>query len=444
MAAKVGKKAKQKKAAAPPKKKKGARKKKPKPVLVRFDPAEQAREKAALAQGPRWFPWACQGRIAARAGSLKETLAPPLELAWSFELRAAASGPPVAADDGVVYQGDREGRLRAFDLESGRLRFVIKTDPILQASPAWPLVAQRLVPGDRVPVSSAAAVHAWHLYFGDDEGTFYGVRRGEPEVLWRKAAPLSLAARQHAAYLAPLCAGELVVTADADGNLYAADGRSGRTAFALFLRGRPAAAPALAPWRDLVLATTRPLYPGESPRLHAVGLDGQRRWARDLPWSPGPGLAATQDLVLVGGEGGLAAFSAETGEPRWSALGAAVTGGLSLDAERVLAPRAGGLAAVRLAGGEVEWERPASGAFPAPLAGAAVLLAGEVAWMAYEGGMCALELASGKVLARVRLPGDPVGGPVAAGGLVLVATTSGALRAYRGSAGIRRGTDLPS
>lgn len=434
MAVKAGKKAgaKKKRPAAPARKKKPAkgRRKKPKPLLVRFDPAEQARERAAQATGPRWFPWACQGRVAARAGSLRETLAPPLELAWSVELRAAAAGPPVAADDGVVYVGDKEGRLRAFELETGRLRFLLRTDPILQASPAWPLVAQRLVPPDRVPVSGAAAVHAWHLYFGDDEGVFYGVRRGEPEVLWRKSAPLSLTARQGGAYLAPLCAGELVVTADMDGNLYAADGRSGRTAFALFLRGRPAAPPALAPWRDLVLVATRPLYPGESPRLHAVALDGQRRWARDLPFVPGPGLAATQDLVLVAGEGGLAAFSTEDGSPRWSLEGAPVTGGLALDGGRVLVPLEGGLRAVRLDGGEVEWERAASGSFPVPLRGAAPLIAGDVAWLAYEGGLCALEVSSGKPLLRLRLPGDPVGGAVAAGGRLLVATTSGAMRAY--------------
>lgn len=405
---------------------------KPKPVLVVFDPAEQARERAQPA-GPRWFPWGCQGRVPGRSAALRERLGPPLEEAWSAPLRGVPAGCPVAADDGVVYLGDRDGRLLAYELESGEVRFELHTDAVRESSPAWPLVAQGLVPGDRVPVSGPAALHAWHLFFGDDEGIFYGVRRGEAQVLWRKSAPLSLAARQKAAYLAPLCAGELVITCDADGNLYAADGRSGRTVFALFLRGRPAAPPALVPWRDLLLVAARPLYPGEKPRLNAVGLNGERRWAVDLPFAPGPALGATQELALVGGEGGLVAYQTAHGELAWRAAGPEpAIGGLACDQARVFAPTPGGVVARALGDGSTLWTSPSGSRGVTPLPGAGLLLAGDVLWCPTARGLAALDAGTGQVLARERLPGDPVGAPVVAGGLLLVACAGRVLRAYRG------------
>ena len=435
------KKAARAKQGSPGKKKPAAAAKRPKkprrqkPLLVVFDPVEQARERDRAPVGPRWFPWACQGRVAARSAAIRERLGPPLELLWEASLKAAPSAAPVAADDGAVYLGDRDGRLLVFELETGRPRPPLRTDPIREASPAWPLVAQRLVPPDRVPVSASPALHAWHLFFGDDEGIFYGVRRGENTVLWRKAAALSLAARQGGAYLAPLCAGELVVTLDQDGNLYAADGRSGRTAFALFLRGRPAAPPALAPWRDLVLAATRPLFPGESSRLHAVALDGERRWHQDLPFAPGPALLATQDLVLVGGEQGLLAFGTERGEPRWRAESPAVVGPAAIGPDRVLCPLLDGVGAWDLQG-TLLWRTPADKrGHPIPLPGAGLLLAGDVVWGACARGLFALDAGSGELLHRERLPGDPAGGAVAAGERLLVATSGRVLRAYRATPG---------
>ena len=425
----AGKKAGAKKSAAKP----AGRKKKPKPVLVVFDPREQAREREQQAAGPRWFPWGCLGRVAGRSAALRERIAPPLQEVWSAQLPGVPTGCPVAADDGVVYLGDRDGRLGAFELESGQPRFSLHTDGVRESSPAWPLVAEGLVPRDRVPVSGPAALHAWHLFFGDDEGIFYGVRRGEAQVLWRKVAPLSLAARQKGAYLAPLCAGELVLTVDTDGNLYGADGRSGRTVFSLFLRGRPAAPPALAPWRDLALVAARPLFPGEKPRLHAVGLSGERRWHADLPFAPGPALAATQDLVLVGGEGGLLAYAAEDGQLRWRSAGAEpCVGGLALGQERVFAPAPAGVVARELSSGATAWTSPPGTRGVTPLPGAGLLLAGDVVWCPTARGLVALEAATGKVLGRERLPGDPVGAPVCAGGMLLVATSGRVLRAWRG------------
>src|SRR5204862_1015465 len=94
-------------------------------------------------------------------------------------------------------------------------------------------------------VSSPPAVFEWHLLFGDDEGIFYCVRRGDFAVIWRKSAALSLAGRRGEAYRAPVCGGGTVYTVDADGNLYAASARNGTTLFSRFLRGRPQAAPVL-------------------------------------------------------------------------------------------------------------------------------------------------------------------------------------------------------
>lgn len=395
--------------------------------LFRFEPPPRPEPRAA---GPPSLAWSCAGRLPSRCASTGRRVSPPLEVAWRVRLSAPPMHAPVVSGDGVIYVADRDGRLHALDGREGHPLFTRHTDAIRESSPVWPLVAQGLVPRDRVPVSSPPVVFDWHLLFGDDEGIFYCLRRGEAEVIWRKTAPLGMAARQGGAYEAPLAAGEAVVTVDAEGNLYAGSARNGTTLFKLYLRGRPAAPPALAHPR--VIVATTPLYPGERAVLHAVHVEtGVRSWHRDLPGMPGPALTTTRERAVVGGAFGLRAFGASDGAPAWSADVPPVVGPLAHDGATIVAPiEGGGLVGVDATAGERRWT--SSGRTGAPvLAGTGPAIAGDVIWTAAEVGLVAWELSTGKAIARVRVP-ESVGGPVLFGdGRVLVATTRGELVCLR-------------
>lgn len=404
-----------KQAAAAKKKRKGAVK------LFRF---EAPTPKAPRPHAPHLLAWPCEGRLPNRCASVARRVAPPLEVAWRVRLSGPSATAPVVSGDGVAYVADTDGRLHALDVLGGHPLFTSSTDAIRESSPVWPLVAQGLVPRDRVPVSSAPVVFEWHLLFGDDEGLFYCLRRGEAEVIWRKSAPLGMAARQGGAYRAPFVTGETLVTVDAEGNLYAGSARNGTTRFKRYLRGEPASAPALA-YPRVIVATT-PIYKGEPSMLHALEVDtGERSWTRELPGPPCDALTTTRDVVVVGGAFGLRAFGLEDGAPAWNADLPPVTGPLAHDGRTLTAPvEGGGLVAVDVATGARRWTGSGRGGAPV-LAGTGPTLAGDVVWTASEGGLVAWDLTSGKALGRVRVP-DIVRRPVVAGdGHVIVATRRG-------------------
>ena len=403
----------------------------PKQAPVRASPAPQSEPGEGR---PRIAPWLCARRSPTRDARAYLRLGPKLTADWSVDLGAGAAGAPVVSNDGVLYVGDREGTLHALDVESGEVRWTRRTDPIREVSPVWPLVEQGLVPAQRVPISATAAILRWHLFVGDDEGIFYGLRRGEAVAIWRKAAPLELSSRSGGAYQAPFAVGDMVYTADAEGNLYAAWTRSGKTAFSRFLRGRPAAPPALGQGGQLILITTRPLYPGEPARLHALSaLSGDRRWTAPLLGQPGSALATARHHALVGTQAGLSAYRLDDGSRAWhQPLAAGVGGPLALDAQRIYTTSGGAVHAFALDGGAPLWTRPTGADGLAPLAiGAGLTLGGDVLWVPAERSLIALDPETGRVLARQRIPGVPVGEPVLAADRLLVATDTGALRAFR-------------
>lgn len=429
----------------PAKKKKASKKKAPrakKKKLVRFDPPPAASARPA---GPAANAWACAGRNANRSSWTPVSVAPPLEQAWRVKVGGRAAGPPVVAADGAVYVADKEGGLAALDVRDGTRSFGLRTDPILEGSPVWPLVQQRLVPQGRVPISAAPLVLEWHLLWGDDEGIFYCARRGDATVLWKRSAPLGMGARTGGAYRAALGQGDQVAVLDAEGNLHVADARGGATAFSRFLRGRPAAAPALgrlpadAAGRRpaLVVAAVTPLYPGEPSALHAIDLEsGERVWRVDLPGLPGPALATTAEQVLVGGPGGVRSYRLQDGSPLWAASDVPAAGPVAHDGNTIVVPSTGGaLVALDAATGERRWI--GSGRSGAPVApGTGPAIGGELVWTAAEDAVVAWRLGDGAAAGRVRTPGTPVGGAVLAGpfeGLgprLLVATETGSVAAF--------------
>ncbi|MGE0713256.1 MAG: PQQ-binding-like beta-propeller repeat protein [Planctomycetota bacterium] len=402
-----------------------AKRARPAKRTVLFVPEREEPRGQPFDPGPALPAWEQAGRYPSRAAMVQVRLDPPLRVLWSSTLDGPAGTEPVVSRDGVLYVADREGSLVSLDADSGERKDALRTDPIAEASPAWPLVAAGHVPRDRVPVSSPPVISGWLLLFGDDEGVFYCVRRGESTVLWRKASPLPLAARSGAAYPAPLASEGSVFVASACGHIYAADARSGRAYYRIFLRGAPTAPPALSGGRLLVV--TRPLFKGEAPRLHALHPEsGERLWHRDLPAEAAPrGLALTRDLALVSGAAGVFATRLRRGEPAWTtpaaALGGAPSGPLALERWRAFVARSGGVCALRCDDGEPCWSVDTR--LKTEVTGLAV--GGGVVWAAAGRTLLALDAESGKDLGRTTLPGAAVGSPVLAWGNLYLSLARG-------------------
>jgi len=410
-------KAKAKKTTAKAKSKTKTRKSKAK--LFRFEESGEPRQRYV---GERINAWPCWGRAPSRASAMREPFAPPLEVRWSRKLSAPAATSPAVGADGVLYVADRDGELAAFELETGEPRYALRTDPVREASPAWPLVAQGLVPVDRVPVSSTPAVGHAHVLFGDAEGIFYCARRSGGEVLWRKASPLSMAGRGGVAYPAPLIFDDHVFAADADGNVYAAATRNGRAAFRTSVRGRPSAPLALSASRALLLVACAPQFPGEPHRLHALeAWEGRPVWKLDLPGRV-HAVGCGRDFALCVGEGGVSAVRLDGGALAWS-LAEPRGRALSLAGSRGFVGGAEGVVALDLERGEARWKNDLGAVH-------GLACAGDVLWATGEHGLAALDAESGKLLGKPRVPGTPVGQPVFAGGLLVVATDSRELRAF--------------
>jgi outer membrane protein assembly factor BamB len=418
-----------------PKKAPPAKKAKKKKDTLLFIPEPEDQEPQPLVPRRRVLSWPCAGRSPGRSASSPLRMAPPLQLDWKAKLGGPAATSPVVSEDGVLYAADRDGGLLALDVESGEKVFRLKTDPILGASPAWPLVAQGLVPGNKVPVSSPPAVFDWHLLYGDDEGIFYCVRRGDAAVIWRKSAPLSLAARRGEAYQAPIVAGGSVYTVDGDGNLHAASARNGQTLFSRFLRGRPTGPPCLAGGR--VLVATRNMYQGETCQLHAIDANsGERLWHTELPGLPGRGLATTpHGLVLVGVEHGVLALGVERGERRFRLTlpgEERLTGTLAVEGEHAWLTGERTVFALDLGAGTLAWTTPFGTAkIPALAPGPGLAFAGGVVWVAAAGNLVALDSGTGALLGKVAVKNAVVGSIVVAAGRLIVATTAGEVLAFR-------------
>jgi outer membrane protein assembly factor BamB len=368
--------------------------------------------------------WPCDGGRPSRAWWVRQPTKPPLEVLWRRKIGKTARFPPVVSKDGVIYAADGEGQLAALEAGYGDPVGSLRTSPIGEGSPVWPLVAQGLVPADAVPVSSPPAISGWQLLFGDDEGIFYCVRRGDGLSTWRKAAPLSLAGRSDRAYQAPLVVDDVVYTVDADGNLYGVDPRGKRT-LNLYLRGRPTAAPAYA--NGQLLVATSPVIAQEACKLHAVAPSGSRTWHRDLP-SRAAALALSRERAFCMGRFGVLAFGLARGERQWTAKlpwGGAPCGNLALDTRRLYVPCPEGLHVFDQASGKLLWSaehRKADAVTGVTCAGGAV-------WVAAGRSLLAWETTSGAALGSARAPGPVAGAPVLALGRMFLITTQGEVAA---------------
>lgn len=99
-----------------------------------------------------------------------ESLATPLEMAWSFEpaVEEGKRRPPIEASpviaDGVVFVGTQGGEFLAINLADGTLKWKFKSDG---------------------PVTAPAGVMDGRVFFGDQYGFVYALSTESGEELWR-------------------------------------------------------------------------------------------------------------------------------------------------------------------------------------------------------------------------------------------------------------------
>jgi outer membrane protein assembly factor BamB len=402
---------------------KSAKKKKRNVQLFVLDPEKQRREPL----GTRVSPWPCASANPRRTSASGLDYAPPVELAWEAKLPGTPRTEPIVADDGSLYAADGEGNLLALDAATGRELWRFHTDPVSATSPARPLVESGVVPPDRVPLSAPPCVFEWRLFFGDDEGIFYGLRRGDGTVIFRKQAPLTLAARSQAAYAAPLAAGAIVYAADGDGTLHAAS-TEGTSLWSRVLRGRVHVAPALVARH--VLVATHPLFPHEPSELHAIEAgSGERLWHRPLPGAP-RSILGLEEGVLVLVEHELVRVSVETGDViarRTFDEGERPRSALASDGSLVIVALPQGLLALDARSLETRWTaRPKRGLEPI----GAPAIARDHVWLAAREGLAVFEKATGQEVARAKTKGTPVTGVVLAAGKAFVGTDRPRVLAY--------------
>ena len=97
-----------------------------------------------------------------RNAVLEKTLAPPLELEWSYDATEPIDSTAIVVD-GTVYFGDMNGRFHAVDLETGKGKWIYEA---------------------RLGVPASGCVQDGAVFFGDEEGFFYAVDIATGKARW--------------------------------------------------------------------------------------------------------------------------------------------------------------------------------------------------------------------------------------------------------------------
>jgi outer membrane protein assembly factor BamB len=348
------------------------------------------------------------------------------EVAWRYRLPRTVLGA-VAAADGMLYFGSRDGRLTCLSAEGKLLG-------------RWDA---------REPILSSPAVGDGHVYFVTASGRLHCLGRKNLEPVWERA----LGAGANYLSSPAVALGHVYVGTDGDGlrcigqpggaaPVVWRDGwRGGTDASALPAEGATSWTYPSRP--DSRFAVTAPLLPLDGGmavacthdgknlllRLQAgdgIG-DGERAvWAAVFanPVSVAPARVGDSLFVADGspGQAGrtLRCLSVAEGMERWrAAVAADASGAFALDAKRVFLWVSSGTVLCLSPGGEPLWSQPVGkgGVPPAP--------GSDIVVVATEAELLALDEAGGKELWRVALADAPRFAPARRGVAIVLATDKG-------------------
>lgn len=209
-------------------------------------------------------------------GTIQGTLPEKLDELWRFEVKGGAFEGTAAIVDGVVYLGDLDGAIRAWDLATGKLRWEKKTDQ--EGKPYSGFIA-------------SPAVRDGLLFLGDMDGKFYcfDAKTGEQRWLFMAGAEIDSCANFYQ---------DKVLVGSQDATLYCLEADSGQVAWKFTIGDQIRCTP--------TVVENRAFVAGCDGKLHVIDLDKGNEVAGveiDAPTGVTP--AVLGDFVYFGTEGGV-------------------------------------------------------------------------------------------------------------------------------------------
>lgn len=309
------------------------------------------------------------------------TLRPPFRRIWTFRGRALLEFPPAVAY-GRLYLPTFDGRFYALDARTAEVVWSRRTNRCGWATPAvWErrvyvtFIGRRATCGDSVPGRDGIVVA-----YSADSG----------KIVWQRTTGLNESS--------PLVLHGVVYVGDWDGNVWALDGRTGRTRWRTRVDGRIKGSLAASGGRVYVGA-----YDGRVYAFDAVS--GKLLWrATAQPRLGGRGTfystpAAAYGRVFIGNtDGKVYAYGATTGRLLWSqSTGSYVYGSPAVWRRLILVGSYDRhFYAFDAATGDVRWRFAANG----PISGSASVIAGIVYFSTFAERTYALDAATGKEVWR--------------------------------------------
>jgi len=374
--------------------------------------------------------WAQPGGSPAKIGGHLVLATDPVQ-AWSASIGKGSSktarlnAEPVVAD-GKVFTIDVEGKVRAFDANSGRVLWdnevrlpkrgtrpafgggVAYGDGRVYVATGYGVAAAMDAATGKIlwerplvqPLRGAPSVDGNRVFFLSQDNQLHAVDGTSGELLWTVAGTVEVACILGTG--APAIAQDTVVVGFCSGELNALRTENGRTVWQdqLARTGRSTAMAALA---DIdgspVIDRGRVFAIGHGGRMVALELaTGQRAWERNFAgmWTP---WAAGEFLYIVTVDGEVLCITRAEGKVRWIS---------KLD----------------------QYRKPKKKQDPIQWAGP--VLASERLWVAGSNReLVAVDPYEGKRLTTIRLKAPAYLPPVVAGGMMYMLTDDGTLTAYR-------------
>lgn len=335
----------------------------------------------------------------ARSSSAPWDLAPPLVLLSTISVGARVETPPAVSSD-VLVVGDEDGRVRCFDINTGKLRWTAATGAAVRGAPA---------------------IYAGRAYAGSDDGYIYAFSLTDGSLVWRFRTGNKVQASL-------LVADGTVFVGSLDGHFYAIDAEQGTERWDFTAQGRV--------FGGAALGGGRLIFGDDAGYVYGVeASSGRAAWTRQLGATASgvvesPTLDERNGWVYVGSLNHyLYCLDAASGRDHRPArdLGAPVYSSVALGENVVVASSRMGLFCLERQTGVLKWTYEVSG----DMASSCVVMPGYVLASEPRGFLSMIAVGSGEQKWFMDFGED--GGrcsPVVALGVVFLAKPSGNILAF--------------
>lgn len=325
-------------------------------------------------------------------GFVDQDLPESLDVLWEYAVPKGAFESTAAINNGTVYIGDLDGKLFAFDLETGEVKWEFQADIGFVAAPAF---------------------YEGRIYIGNLDGYFFCINADDGKEIWKheSGAEIDSGANFY---------GDNVIYGSQDASLYCLNRENGEVVWTHTLDDQIRCSPTVVENRCFVA--------GCDGMLHIINLDdGTKLGGVQIDSPTGVTPAALGDLVCFGTEqAGFYAINWKKQTVEWhfdDARGSASTRSCPAATEGhiVFGARNGFVYSLKPADGSINWTFEARG----PVDSSPIIARQRVYIGGDDGRMYVLNLADGIMVSEKELNGKIVGSPAIANGRLIVATSRG-------------------